>query len=312
MVLLLGFALVGCNSNSESANPESSDLENEVVYETNERATIDEDSMSENTLEGADYVKEKIIWGEDYTKSNAYLADGDSCRLVVPFAYTDESAVVELVSVSGTNTDMADIDLNQDSEWDIIQDVEYKGYKLGICGLMITPTGTETVAVDEMVVSVNGENYTVSFTDPITYIPCEKSEDIFMSTSMMAVQTNDPLTLMVSIGAVNSVTLTGYEIMGEYKEITDPLDPEDGKSCIIIVGNSSYEGDTEVELDEGMEATYKINLAPTSEYSFSYNDFIVYYRDENGDDKKYISCFTNQWIGNEDDVTQMLKLLVDE
>ena len=263
------------------------------------------------SLSGCAKAKEKVIWGEDYTKSNAYLAEGDSCRLVVPFAYTDETAMVELVSVSGTNTDMADIDLNQDSEWDIIQDVEYEGYKLGICGLMITPTGTETVAVDEMVVSVNGENYTVNFTDPITYIPCETSEDIYMGDSMVMLQTNDPLSLTVGIVAAKPVTLTGYEIMGEYKEITDVFEPEEGKSCVVQVGNSKYEGDEEVKLDEGMEASYKINLSPTSQYTFSYNDFVVYYKDEDGNEKKYIACFTNQWIADEDDVTQMLKLLVD-
>ncbi len=61
IVLFLGFALVGCSSNSANSNSED-----DVVYETYERAALEEDIMDGNTLEryaavDCDVVEVKMI-----------------------------------------------------------------------------------------------------------------------------------------------------------------------------------------------------------------------------------------------------------
>lgn len=261
---------------------------------------------------GQEKSGDTVIWGEDYTKSNAYLAQGDSCRLTVPFAYKGSALEVELIGVTGENTDKAQVDLNCDKEWDVLQNLEYRGYHLGVCGLQIIPTGMETVSVEEMTVNVNGEICTVHFTDPITYIPCEASEELYIGTSMIMIQTNNPLSMTFGIHAGYPVTLTGYELMGEYEEIGDVLYPDEGgSSCAVTVNGRTLDGNKRISLDAGMEATYHIDVRPLHPYTFSYNDFVIYYEDENGEEKKYISFFVNQWIKDEDDAMLMLKLLVD-
>lgn len=255
----------------------------------------------------------QVIWGEHYTRSNAYLLEGESCRLIVPFAYQGEYETVRLVSVTGENAEDAEIDLNYDKEWDALEGCEYQGYYLGIAGLQIVPKGSEKVSVETMTVMLDDEEYTVHFSEPITYIPAEPSEDIGFGTSTLMLSSVGACSLRFDVVAYKDVTLNGYELCGEYKEIADVSDSEtEGSSCRLVYNGKNLNGSEQLELKKGETATYRIDVKPDDPYAFSYNNFIVYYQDQNGEQKSYVFGYLNQWVSGPESAQLLLEMLVDE
>ncbi len=243
----------------------------------------------------------KFIWGSELVKYDMYVNNGNIIGFNIPFAYIGNKDNLELISITGENTDKAEVEIFDDTILEF-ENLEYNRYKLGLLGLIISWEPNINIEIREIKVKINGREENIVLKNPVILKHNENSNSIIEYVSSDVVGSGTDIALTYKIASDENIKVTACELIEPFS-----INSIDTK----VSGRTIQEFPFELKTEEEMLVNIESLIDKDNQYCFLGSNFIIHYENSEGNKEKYMFTLVKQGAGNEETGNVVLKKLVD-
>lgn len=246
--------------------------------------------------------KNQMIFGQDLLDANVIIpSEYQEMKLSIPFACTEKGKQkMSLKKVEGDNISTDEIEVD-DFTNDEFRDVNYKGYYLNILGMTITLRERKPFTIHSITVEVSGQEKKLDFAKDLSFDFAEENNDFDCYASADVILADSQYDLAYKLKANTDIKKLSYSI-------TDPYSIEEIR--FMMDKNNDESELKNIKKGDSFVADLNISLPGDKKHIWCRNNVVVNYVTKDNKKKTYYFLLMKQGVGEEEDVEEVLKKIV--